>query len=159
VAGKTGTSQAWRDAWFDGYVPQLATIVWVGNPVPVRDGYGNWTIESMTPSNGYPFRVVGATYPARIWYADMQPSVAPSRTVTFRDPPQTLFHEPKELKDAGEIDIGSGLAAIIDLRRQGFEVIVHTECPSEAVGRGIHTWKAERHGKVTEVWRSRAVCR
>ena len=34
VAGKTGTSQEWRDAWFDGYIPQLATVAWVGTPSP-----------------------------------------------------------------------------------------------------------------------------
>ncbi len=31
VAGKTGTTDASRDAWFVGYTPQLATAVWVGN--------------------------------------------------------------------------------------------------------------------------------
>jgi penicillin-binding protein 1A len=30
VAGKTGTAQASRDAWFVGYTPALATAVWVG---------------------------------------------------------------------------------------------------------------------------------
>jgi penicillin-binding protein 1A len=63
AAGKTGTSQMWRDAWFDGYVPQLLASVWVGNPSMQ---------ESMTPSNGYPFRVVGGTFPAMIWRAFMR---------------------------------------------------------------------------------------
>lgn len=31
VAGKTGTTDAQRDVWFVGYVPQLATAIWVGN--------------------------------------------------------------------------------------------------------------------------------
>jgi penicillin-binding protein 1A len=31
AAGKTGTTQESRDAWFVGYVPQLATSVWLGN--------------------------------------------------------------------------------------------------------------------------------
>ena len=31
VAGKTGTSDDYRDAWFCGYSPNLATVVWVGN--------------------------------------------------------------------------------------------------------------------------------
>jgi len=31
AAAKTGTSQAFRDAWFIGFVPQLTTGVWVGN--------------------------------------------------------------------------------------------------------------------------------
>ncbi|MFK8182765.1 MAG: transglycosylase domain-containing protein [Phormidesmis sp.] len=31
AAGKTGTTDSQRDVWFVGYVPQLATAVWVGN--------------------------------------------------------------------------------------------------------------------------------
>ncbi|NES83785.1 MAG: penicillin-binding protein 1A [Moorea sp. SIO2B7] len=31
AAGKTGTTSAERDVWFVGYVPQLATAVWIGN--------------------------------------------------------------------------------------------------------------------------------
>ena len=31
VAGKTGTSEKNRDLWFIGYIPQLATGVWMGN--------------------------------------------------------------------------------------------------------------------------------
>ncbi|MGH2572388.1 MAG: PBP1A family penicillin-binding protein [Actinomycetota bacterium] len=30
VAGKTGTGQDYKDAWFMGYIPQLVTGVWVG---------------------------------------------------------------------------------------------------------------------------------
>lgn len=42
AAGKTGTTNDNRDAWFVGYVPQLATAVWVGNPDnrPMRDVTG-----------------------------------------------------------------------------------------------------------------------
>jgi len=31
AAGKTGTTNSERDVWFVGYVPQLATAVWIGN--------------------------------------------------------------------------------------------------------------------------------
>jgi penicillin-binding protein 1A len=31
VAGKTGTSQGWRDAWFVGYTARYTGGVWVGN--------------------------------------------------------------------------------------------------------------------------------
>ncbi len=34
VAGKTGTSQDNKDAWFVGYVPQLSTAVWLGYAQP-----------------------------------------------------------------------------------------------------------------------------
>ncbi|MCL1911047.1 MAG: PBP1A family penicillin-binding protein [Leptospirales bacterium] len=30
TAGKTGTTNSWRDAWFIGFVPQLTTGIWVG---------------------------------------------------------------------------------------------------------------------------------
>ncbi|MBW4482826.1 MAG: PBP1A family penicillin-binding protein [Tildeniella torsiva UHER 1998/13D] len=31
VAGKTGTSESYRDLWFVGYIPQLVAGVWMGN--------------------------------------------------------------------------------------------------------------------------------
>src|SRR5579871_2308850 len=31
AAGKTGTSQDWRDAWFVGYTSYLVAGVWLGN--------------------------------------------------------------------------------------------------------------------------------
>ena len=50
AAGKTGTSQDWRDAWFVGFTPDILTAVWVGN-----DG-------------GAPMaKVTGGELPAQIW--------------------------------------------------------------------------------------------
>jgi penicillin-binding protein 1A len=51
VAGKTGTSQDFRDAWFVGYTSYLTAGVWVGND----DG------RTMN-------RVAGGTLPAEIWH-------------------------------------------------------------------------------------------
>ena len=51
AAGKTGTSQGFRDAWFVGYTGQLTTGVWTGN------------------DNGRAMnRVVGGSLPAEIWH-------------------------------------------------------------------------------------------
>ncbi|MGB3519641.1 MAG: penicillin-binding protein 1A [Elainellaceae cyanobacterium] len=36
VAGKTGTSENYRDLWFVGYIPQLVTGVWLGNDDSTR---------------------------------------------------------------------------------------------------------------------------
>ncbi len=83
AAGKTGTSENWTNAWFDGFVPQLAASVWVGNPITSN--------ESMTPDNGYPFKIVGGTYPAEIWHAFMSSAVRGLPVEDFRDPPQQLF--------------------------------------------------------------------
>jgi membrane carboxypeptidase/penicillin-binding protein len=42
AAGKTGTTNEYRDAWFVGYTPRLVTGVWIGFDQPqtiVRSGY------------------------------------------------------------------------------------------------------------------------
>jgi penicillin-binding protein 1A len=57
VAGKTGTTENYADAWFVGYTPQLAVAVWVGYP--------NKLVPMLTQFEGEP--VAGGTYPALIW--------------------------------------------------------------------------------------------
>jgi len=44
VAGKTGTTSDYRDAWFVGFVPQLVTASWVGNDdnSPMHKITGGW---------------------------------------------------------------------------------------------------------------------
>jgi penicillin-binding protein 1A len=44
VAGKTGTTSDYRDAWFVGFVPQLVTATWVGNDdnSPMYKMTGGW---------------------------------------------------------------------------------------------------------------------
>jgi penicillin-binding protein 1A len=50
AAGKTGTSQDYRDAWFIGYTPDIIAGVWMGN------------------DNGEMMKTVtGGSYPARLW--------------------------------------------------------------------------------------------
>src|SRR5205807_6697551 len=58
VAGKTGTTTNYADAWFVGWTPQLTVAVWVGYP--------NGTTPMSTLYNGGP--VEGGTYPAIIWH-------------------------------------------------------------------------------------------
>jgi penicillin-binding protein 1A len=65
VAGKTGTTQNYGDAWFVGFVPQLSTAVWVGNPD---------RIEPMTAVHGR--RVSGGSFPAQIWAQMMRSALA-----------------------------------------------------------------------------------
>jgi 1A family penicillin-binding protein len=66
AAGKTGTAQDATDAWFCGYVPQLATCVWVGYPQGARP---------MRDVAGVP-EVYGGTIPARIWHDFMTEATA-----------------------------------------------------------------------------------
>jgi membrane peptidoglycan carboxypeptidase len=61
AAGKTGTAQDSRDAWFVGYTPYLATAVWMGRP----EG-GPPELAEMRNVGGVA-SVTGGSYPARIW--------------------------------------------------------------------------------------------
>lgn len=56
AAGKTGTSQEFRDAWFVGYTPELSTAVWMGYPEAAL---------SMEDAIG---KVAGGTVPAQTWH-------------------------------------------------------------------------------------------
>ncbi|HEX2433780.1 MAG TPA: penicillin-binding transpeptidase domain-containing protein, partial [Gaiellaceae bacterium] len=62
VAGKTGTTENYGDAWFVGYTPQLAVAVWVGYPTKL--------VPMMTEYEGDP--VAGGTFPALIWKTFME---------------------------------------------------------------------------------------
>ncbi len=76
AAGKTGTAENFQDAWFCGYVPQLATCVWVGYPrgeIPLQN------IEGV-------YQVAGGTLPAEIWHNFMGPAVANLPVLDFPTP-------------------------------------------------------------------------
>jgi penicillin-binding protein 1A len=55
TAGKTGTTQDYRDAWFVGYAGGLTTGVWFGN-------------DDNSPMD----KVAGGDLPAKLWHAIMQ---------------------------------------------------------------------------------------
>jgi penicillin-binding protein 1A len=73
VAGKTGTTENYGDAWFVGYTPQLATAVWVGYPNRLK--------YMLTEYHGQ--AVAGGTFPAEIWRAFTQRALAGTPPETF----------------------------------------------------------------------------
>ncbi|MDH3296155.1 MAG: penicillin-binding transpeptidase domain-containing protein, partial [Acidimicrobiia bacterium] len=58
AAGKTGTAQAYRAAWFVGYTPELATAVWMGHAD---------RLASLRNINGVG-AVTGGSHPAVAWH-------------------------------------------------------------------------------------------
>jgi len=94
AAGKTGTTDDNKDAWFAGYTNELATAVWVGFPQVGADGK---VIPMRSPNTS--FAVTGGSYPAEIWQHFMSavlagrpatPFPAPTTTTTvprFVEPP------------------------------------------------------------------------
>ena len=64
AAGKTGTTQSYRDAWFVGWAGDVSTAVWVGNR------------EAQVPmTNVRGLAVTGGSFPARIWREFMSATI------------------------------------------------------------------------------------
>jgi membrane peptidoglycan carboxypeptidase len=80
VAGKTGTTQEYSNAWFVGYTPQISTAVWVGFP-GTPDPLDNYFGQS----------VFGGTLAAPIWRTYMTQITAgmPVRNFPVPPPPET----------------------------------------------------------------------
>jgi penicillin-binding protein 1A len=70
VAGKTGTTQDNRDAWFVGYLPNgMTASVWMGyEPIVREDG----TLETRYMDDVHGRAVTGGSFPAEMWHDFMQ---------------------------------------------------------------------------------------
>jgi penicillin-binding protein 1A len=100
VAGKTGTTENYGDAWFVGYTPQLVTAVWVGYPNTLR--------PMLTEFQGGP--VAGGTFPALIWKSFMEkalpylhdtPESLPSVSVPYSVPKLVVYRH-------GQVELDNG---------------------------------------------------
>ncbi len=100
VAGKTGTTENYGDAWFVGYTPQLVTAVWVGYPNSLR--------PMLTEYHGD--AVAGGTFPALIWKSFMERALAyrgnppqdfPSVSQPFAVPKQVVYRNGQLQLDNG----------------------------------------------------------
>ena len=85
AAGKTGTTQDNVDAWFAGYVPGYASVVWMGYPEgsqPMDDVHGR--------------SVTGGSFPAQIWARFMAAALDGREVVEFEEPPEDLLAESRD---------------------------------------------------------------
>lgn len=105
VAGKTGTTQDYRDAWFIGFSPDLVAGVWVGN-------------DDFSPMKG----VSGSGLPAQIWSRFMRVALKtyPARELP-RGEPGTYVAEATD-EEAG---ILASQEELTEARRQRREAARH----------------------------------
>ncbi len=73
AAGKTGTTNDLRDAWFAGYTPDLLCVVWVGY------------------DDNAPIRLSGAKAALPIWVEFMKGAVAGTKQRSFDVPPENVI--------------------------------------------------------------------
>jgi penicillin-binding protein 1A len=75
AAGKTGTNEEHKDAWFAGYTPDLATTVWIG-----------YTRGEIPMENVHGIAVSGGSFPAEIWRLFMEPALEDTEPASFPEP-------------------------------------------------------------------------
>jgi penicillin-binding protein 1A len=81
-AGKTGTTDNYVDAWFDGYQPNLSTAVWVGYPQS----------NDISMSSVHGITVFGGTFPADIWHAFYSNAGVPCEDFSVPAVPTPTWH-------------------------------------------------------------------
>ena len=75
AAGKTGTNEEHKDAWFAGYTPDLATTTWIG-----------YTRAEIPMESVHGIAVSGGTFPAEIWRLFMEPALENAEPTPFPEP-------------------------------------------------------------------------
>ncbi|MFD8704168.1 transglycosylase domain-containing protein [Kitasatospora sp. NPDC059648] len=86
IAGKTGTSDHKRAAWFNGYTPQLATAVWLGGPA------GGVEMRNISINGHTRTEVFGADGPGPIWRDAMNGALrgTPKKSLPMADIPDPV---------------------------------------------------------------------
>jgi len=105
-AGKTGTTDDYRDAWFVGFTPQLIAGVWVGHDKPQPGGRG----------------FTGGAISAPIWGRFMKAALAGKPAVDFTKPETVV---------AAVIDPTTGKLAAPDCPEKREEFFVAGSEPTE----------------------------
>jgi len=83
LAGKTGTTNDFRDAWFVGYAPDIVTGVWVG-------------ADDFTPMN----KVTGGSIPAVIWKDYMQIALKNMPNVALPTSTEPVWRKQEKVLDS-----------------------------------------------------------
>ncbi len=127
AAGKTGTTDQHYDAWFDGYIPQLAAAVWVGdgrNPTLYPMEYAGYIAPGQTVSTVPDGTIVGGVQqgmvfggdlPTKVWAATMRQAVVNLNLPVEDFPPPDYAVEQgvsATVPNVAGMDIGSADAAL-----------------------------------------------
>ena len=111
VAGKTGTTDDYRDAWFVGFTPDIVTGVWVGN-------------DNNVPMRG----LTGGTLPAKIWADYMKVANLNAKDKVFPFPKIEL--NPHEFDSQSEISEETISEEGTELEQKTTEINTQQNTPS-----------------------------
>ncbi|MEU6056937.1 transglycosylase domain-containing protein [Streptomyces sp. NPDC047097] len=106
-AGKTGTTDFRKNAWFVGYTPNLSGAVWVGSPTQTVK------MEYITIGGEYHEKVFGGQVPGPIWRDAMTGALdgvtaTPFANVTIPDAPKENQPDPSASPPVDDAKPGNG---------------------------------------------------
>ncbi|MFJ4337034.1 transglycosylase domain-containing protein [Streptomyces sp. NPDC088915] len=96
-AGKTGTTNDRKDAWFVGYTPNLSTAVWVGDDVGEQK-----PMHDITIGGQYYDKVCGGCLPGPIWRIAMTGALDAGETPSFTPVSVPRAENPKDKEKEGD---------------------------------------------------------
>jgi membrane peptidoglycan carboxypeptidase len=138
AAGKTGSTNGSRAAWFAGYTPELATTVWVGKAQPED-------MKRVTINGRYYRQVYGGTLPAAIWRETMR--------AALEGVPESSFERAdSEVVEGQEVEVPDvrGLpydVAVAQLTSAGFGIRNGGRVAAAPVDRGDVAYTSPRAGR------------
>ncbi len=115
VSGKTGTTNAYRDAWFMGYTGNFVCGVWIGN-------------DDYSPTN----RMTGGSLPAMTWHEIMDYA---HKGIELKNLPGLPHNSAPSVAEAPAS--GSEAPRPIFLTRRGSDVLVRIERRMESATRAL----------------------
>jgi penicillin-binding protein 1A len=97
VAGKTGTTSDYRDAWFAGFTADYTTVVWMGND-----------------SNDQMKKITGGTMPAELWHDYMAEAEQGLPEIALKTGNGSVIDQVIDSAGAVTDDVSRALGAFID---------------------------------------------
>ena len=116
AAGKTGTSQDFRDAWFIGYTSNLVTGVWLGNDdnSPTKKATGGglpveiWTRFMRAAHQGVPVAALPGSQAGGL-FSNIAQAAPPANVAAANSPPATVAGRPAPTRASARPEAASGL--------------------------------------------------
>lgn len=141
AAGKTGSTNGSRAAWFAGYTPELATTVWVGKPQPED-------MKGVQINGRYYRQVYGGTIPASIWQQTMSAALKGMPALKFAKPDRSTVN-------GTEIEVPDVQGLPYDVARQtlqdaGFGVRDGGRVSARPIPRGDVAYTSPRAGRTVQ---------
>ena len=117
AAGKTGTTDNFSNAWFVGYVPQMAAAVWVGDPRSTVQ----FPLNNVTVPVGSYAHVYGGDLPAMIWSNEMRNALV-NYSAAYMPPADATAPTggPNQVPDVTGMDVKTAEGV---LRAEGFNPV------------------------------------